>query len=649
MDLRLPISLILASRLLAAHSMATDYHVSTTGSDTHPGTLAQPWRTIQKAADSVVAGDVVHIHAGTYAERVSLQDKDGTLAQPIVFQTYPGDSARAAIDQSGVTPPDGLSALFAIGNCDHIILRNLELANYKTAGTNAQQRAQTPVGLHITGDGAGIRILGCLIHDIWQSSATLNNFEANGFGIAVYGTAADPIDGLVIDDCEVHSLRTGASESVAINGNVTHFQITRNRVHDCNNIGIDFIGFEGTNTDTTLDQARNGVCTDNEVWAIDSKFNPAYGGNFTTGGGNATRSAPGLYVDGGRDILLERNHVHGCNFAVSVGSENTGRLVTGVTVRNNLLHHCHVGGIVIGGSASTNGGASGCTFRHNTIYDNDTTGSGGGQVMIQHHVSTTIITRNIIASTSGFAQLVLKDNTTGSITADAIDWNLYQTSPGASLEFIWNGVAQSTFAGWKNAGALAKDSHSSWITTSLGLSNAAPASGSPATDFALTATSPARDAGDSVALPFVAASGEKDHFGQSRIAQGRVDIGADEYLGPIQSWRELHFALPDGGGDADDAADPDHDGSCNLVEYSQGMNPTLPDPQLLPKISRVDGALHFTFRKAAAELSYVVQQSQDLSGWTPTTLPIQSIDTTHFRVVLPEGSPVQFMRLRVAP
>ncbi|NJR42799.1 MAG: right-handed parallel beta-helix repeat-containing protein, partial [Akkermansiaceae bacterium] len=487
---------------LMISASGAEYYVSTTGSNTNPGTLALPWRTIQKGADTVVAGDVVNIRAGTYAERVSITDKDGTLALPIVFQAFAGDSGAVIIDQTGITPPNGVTALFSIQNSDHIILRKLELANYKTVGTDAQQRSQIPVGLYIAGDGNGIQILSCKVHDIWQSSATLNNFGANGFGIAVYSSAANAIDNLVIDDCEIYALRTGASESVVLNGNVTNFRVTNNRVHDCNNIGIDFIGFEGTNSNLALDQARNGVCSGNRVWKIDSKFNPAYGGNFTTGGGNETRAAPGLYVDGGKDIVMERNHVYDCNFAVSIGSENTGRTVTGVIVRNNLFHHCHVGGIVMGGSDVTNGGAADCTVSHNTIYDNDTTGSGGGQVMIQNYVSNVTIRRNIIASTASFAQLVLKSNTTGSFAAGAIDWNLYRVNPGAFVEFIWEGTAYSNFNGWKGAASLAKDVNSQLITASLGLVNQSPASTSPATDFSLTENSPARNSGDSAALTF---------------------------------------------------------------------------------------------------------------------------------------------------
>ena len=56
-----------------------------------------------------------------------------------------------------------------------------------------------------------------------------------------------------------------------LNGNVTGFEVTNNRVHDNNNIGIDFIGFEGTCPDPALDRARDGVCRGNVVWNISSR------------------------------------------------------------------------------------------------------------------------------------------------------------------------------------------------------------------------------------------------------------------------------------------------------------------------------------------------------------------------------------------
>ena len=51
---------------IPALAYGTTYYVATTGSNSNPGTAAQPFKTIQHAADVVVPGDVVVVRAGTY-------------------------------------------------------------------------------------------------------------------------------------------------------------------------------------------------------------------------------------------------------------------------------------------------------------------------------------------------------------------------------------------------------------------------------------------------------------------------------------------------------------------------------------------------------------------------------------------------------
>ena len=59
--------------------------VSLAGSDSNPGTTAQPWQTIQYAADRAKPGDVICVQPGHYEERVIIRNS-GTAQSPIVFQ-----------------------------------------------------------------------------------------------------------------------------------------------------------------------------------------------------------------------------------------------------------------------------------------------------------------------------------------------------------------------------------------------------------------------------------------------------------------------------------------------------------------------------------------------------------------------------------
>ena len=68
------------------------FHVAKTGSDSNPGTSAQPWRTISKAASALQAGQAAYVHTGTYYERVTTTNP-GTSSAPIWLMEAPGENA----------------------------------------------------------------------------------------------------------------------------------------------------------------------------------------------------------------------------------------------------------------------------------------------------------------------------------------------------------------------------------------------------------------------------------------------------------------------------------------------------------------------------------------------------------------------------
>jgi hypothetical protein len=80
------LSLCLAS---AGSARAATYSVSPSGSNGNPGTSAQPWLTIQKAANTMVAGDTTIVEPGYYPEKV-VSMANGTAANPITFLAQAG-------------------------------------------------------------------------------------------------------------------------------------------------------------------------------------------------------------------------------------------------------------------------------------------------------------------------------------------------------------------------------------------------------------------------------------------------------------------------------------------------------------------------------------------------------------------------------
>lgn len=62
------------------------FYVSPNGSDSDPGTLSKPWRTISKSASTLVAGDTAIIMDGTYEEPEINVSHSGTQTRPITIR-----------------------------------------------------------------------------------------------------------------------------------------------------------------------------------------------------------------------------------------------------------------------------------------------------------------------------------------------------------------------------------------------------------------------------------------------------------------------------------------------------------------------------------------------------------------------------------
>jgi hypothetical protein len=80
--------------LAAAASFVVD-QARPGAADTNPGTEAQPFKTIQHAAEAVRPGDTVYVMAGKYPERVKVKSS-GAEGQPIIFQAMPRRSVVVA-------------------------------------------------------------------------------------------------------------------------------------------------------------------------------------------------------------------------------------------------------------------------------------------------------------------------------------------------------------------------------------------------------------------------------------------------------------------------------------------------------------------------------------------------------------------------
>ena len=86
------------------------------------------------------------------------------------------------------------------------------------------------------------------------------------------------------------------------------------------------------------------------------------------------------------------------------------------------------------------------------------------------------------------------------------------------------------------------------------------------------------------------------------------------------------FALA--AGDQGAAADPDHDGLNNLLEYVLSGNPATSDSAILPTVSAAGSNLVFTYNRldlSLADTTQTFQYGSDLNGWTNIIVPPGSL------------------------
>ncbi len=500
-----PAATATATLTLVAHAATGSIHyVATTGKDSNPGSLSLPWHTIQHAANSAHAGDTIYARGGVYNETVTIPVSGSATSGYLTFSSYPGELA--VIDGARIPNPDG--GLVTVQKPNYVVINGFEIRNFKTSST-----ADTPVGIYASGAGENLQIINNHIHDIVSTAkgcpCDVCSNNANALGLDIEGTQApQSIDGLAISGNQVDHLATGCSESLTVDGNILHFAITDNIVHDNNNIGIDAIGFEGVSPNAAYDQARYGEIRGNAVYNISSQGNPSYS--------DAPYSAGGIYVDGGAHITVEQNVINNADIGLEITSEHLGRYASYVTARNNLIYRSNSAGISIGGYDSSRGGTQHCNIVNNTLYQNDTKNTGSGEFQIQYYSSANLFENNILFATVN--GLFLNGYVQNPSTPVVVDYNLYYSTAGITdSQWIYQGTTYTGYSSYlKGTG---NDRKSPPFSDPNFLSLA------PQLNLDLHSASPAINAGINLGGAIV---GTVDFSGNPRVNGAGINLGAYE-------------------------------------------------------------------------------------------------------------------------
>ena len=211
----LAILLLIAFSPLPVQAAGAVYYVAKNGSDSNPGTEALPWLTIQKAVNSMSAGDTTLVKAGTYAEEVRIVSKPANMT----LKAFPGDSP--IIDGFGRV--GFYEGIIYVRNTDYLTLDGFEL--YRT----------TPGA---SGGGYGL----CVDRDVDHLTAKnlkIHSINRGGMyfaGVFDQNSVESPtgtVTNLLVDGCDVYDTNMIiASNELCSLIRVNGFELKNSKFHE---------------------------------------------------------------------------------------------------------------------------------------------------------------------------------------------------------------------------------------------------------------------------------------------------------------------------------------------------------------------------------------------------------------------------------
>jgi purple acid phosphatase-like protein/calcineurin-like phosphoesterase family protein/pectate lyase-like protein/fibronectin type III domain protein len=389
------------------------YYVDTnhpSASDSNPGTEALPWKTIQKAANTLVAGDTVYIKQGTYTGLVSPKNS-GSASAWITYSAYLGHEHKAILDGSA----------FEIRGKNYIKVSGLRIQN--VTGAIGVDR-----GIYVLGPSSNITLSGNHTYNTKSSGISIWGVPW-GDDPNVYGYKA--ITNLIIENNKVENCVTpgGYDECITLANGVDTFEIRGNHIFNGND---GCCGGEGIDVKNGV---SNGKIYRNEIYNFHKIA------IYLDAGGSGGSYAAGWL----RNIDIFENYVRDTSkgTGISVVSEGPGN-IDGIKVYNNLVTNSGGDGILLYKHPWEQGTAviKNVTFINNTTYNNGLMPvHGGGGVRINHPTAQNVIVRNNIAYKNQDFQILADPAAPGTLvdhnlTTDphfvneaAKDFRLKSTSP----------------------------------------------------------------------------------------------------------------------------------------------------------------------------------------------------------------------------
>jgi nitrous oxidase accessory protein NosD len=434
--------------------------VAPNGNDAAAGTERAPFRSMDKALSLLQPGEAVFLKAGTYTERLRLDDRDGTPGRYLTVKAAPG--AKPVIrGGTGSSSP----------------LLDVRRAYWRVEGLTFDVAGDRVFAAFWRGAGAHHGILrGC----------TLKNGTA-GAGVSIAERASD----VLIEKNTIYNFQRPSDDShgVVVETTARNVIVRGNDIHHNSGDAVQCLGPEGGATlagtpfdnllveDNELHENRENGADIKTCTRVTLRNNRIWGHRRST-----TSAGEGVVVHlSARDVILEDNVLRDNGRGIIIGGVRQGPPPTNIIVRRNLVlagRDSDGTGTGIRVDTSTN-----VKVHHNTVWNMPTYGLvvGNGDSGLSQNVE---VRNNLL----GACAVAVRIGSTRE--AVSFDGNLYFSPQGAATFRIDGGNLD--FSQWRRAtrwDARSVEKAPAFVDLEQG-------------DFRLGPSSPARNAGLSLGQTF---------------------------------------------------------------------------------------------------------------------------------------------------
>jgi hypothetical protein len=397
------------------------YYVATTGNNSNPGTISQPWRTIDYAVggtSALGAGDTLYIRAGTYDEVVDVE-VSGTSGNLITIRNYPGETP-VMRDTANTR-----KWKWQVFDQSYLHIYGLKWYNYQGGA------------LYIRAFNAAMTAI--TVEDCWfeeqekygTTGAHTLYFVATNASYPMTNIAAI---GNTLKNNDTGTVAGAAPESLTATGHVTGYRCMNNTLENVTNIGINIIGRNSIGLPKEYIISGNTVRNNGTAW------------------GDSIRAAA-IYNDGaGGYGIIENNTLYDGTTGINVGCEADDVTTEHVIIRGNVVVDCK-SNIKVGWGAAADTCGTGSTVRHVAVAHNTSymtyNGAADGKSLFLCCADYLYIKNNIFVyyAPSGNYQIRYL-NTTIDDSNWVLDYNLYHDTN--SQWYQWDGTGYTTFAAYQS-------------------------------------------------------------------------------------------------------------------------------------------------------------------------------------------------------